>query len=215
MTIGTLEEVDALASDFERWFATCEVGNADGSKGTLVLDLKDQEKIAQLLRRHVSLLKVIFRVGQPEVAFTASVYLVNEGAILLVFHRRFSKWVPVGGRREPGERPHETALRELAEETGVRDAEFMKFTFGGLPGTPQGLIGYHEHDAGRGATHMNFAFGMTVNHRDIVPCDEFTDAKWVTAAEAGDLDMPENVRSIVYNLHKFYESSYPASSGTQ
>lgn len=147
--------------------------------------------------------------------FTSSVYLLNGDAVLLVLHKRFNKWVPVGGRREEGERPHEVALRELMEETGVVDAHFIADSMvPGLPGMPPGLIGYHEHDVGGGATHMNFAFAMTVEHRNIKLCNEHDAAKWVTFEEAEDLDMPENVRALINNLHNLRALAYPAPPGT-
>jgi 8-oxo-dGTP diphosphatase len=39
--------------------------------------------------------------------------------VLLVEHR-WRRWVPPGGKAEPGETPRTAALRELAEETGLR-----------------------------------------------------------------------------------------------
>ena len=39
--------------------------------------------------------------------------------VLLVYHHKFQKWLPPGGHLEPNELPHECALREVREETGV------------------------------------------------------------------------------------------------
>jgi 8-oxo-dGTP pyrophosphatase MutT (NUDIX family) len=51
--------------------------------------------------------------------FTASLYLVNEGAVALHEHDRLGARVPPGGHVARGELPHETALREAREETGL------------------------------------------------------------------------------------------------
>ena len=47
----------------------------------------------------------------------------DDGAALLVDHRRAGLWLPPGGHVEPDEHPADTARREAAEELGI-DAEF-------------------------------------------------------------------------------------------
>lgn len=51
--------------------------------------------------------------------FTASAMVFCRGHLLLVHHRRLQAWVPPGGHVEPNELPHEAALREVKEETGM------------------------------------------------------------------------------------------------
>jgi 8-oxo-dGTP diphosphatase len=52
--------------------------------------------------------------------------IAPDGSILLqqrdddVPPAGYARWTPVGGGREPGESPRETALREFEEETGIR-----------------------------------------------------------------------------------------------
>jgi 8-oxo-dGTP diphosphatase len=212
MTIRALTELSGLATDFDNWADACEKGGARGGQpGILALSVTEQRTMAQLLRSTVEALEVALGVGWPKLTFTSSVYLVNGDAVLLVLHKRFGKWVPVGGRRKEGERPHEVAKRELQEETGVVDASFIPHSMAiDLPGMPTGLIGYHEHDAGGDATHMNFAFGMTVEHRNIILCDEHDAAKWVTSGDMDELDMPPNVRVLVTKLHNLNVLTYPA-----
>lgn len=125
-------------------------------------------------------------------AFSVAVFCRHRGEILLVYHRRLGTWLPVGGEIEPGETPLEAARRELREETGLEGL----FPEGlGVSGTPPGLIGYEEHQAGSKGLHMNFAFVADVASRNLAPCDEWTEARWV--ADAGDLPCPENVRQLL------------------
>lgn len=58
--------------------------------------------------------------------FTASVFIVNDKKVLLHKHKRFDIYLPVGGYLEDGELPHETAIREAKEESGLDIKVFSK-----------------------------------------------------------------------------------------
>lgn len=50
---------------------------------------------------------------------TASVYVVYENKVLLHMHKKHNTLFPLGGHMLPNEVPHETALREVWEESGL------------------------------------------------------------------------------------------------
>jgi ADP-ribose pyrophosphatase YjhB (NUDIX family) len=52
--------------------------------------------------------------------FTVAVFVVHADRVLLHYHRKLDMWLPPGGHIEPNELPDDAALREVAEETGVR-----------------------------------------------------------------------------------------------
>ncbi len=51
--------------------------------------------------------------------FTATVYVVNDGATALHEHERLGIHLPPGGHIDRDELPHEAARREVREETGL------------------------------------------------------------------------------------------------
>jgi len=51
--------------------------------------------------------------------FVASVYIVNNGKVLMVHHKKMGMWLPPGGHIDGIELPTECAVREAKEEAGV------------------------------------------------------------------------------------------------
>lgn len=56
--------------------------------------------------------------------FTATVYILHEKSVLLLYHQKLNKWLPPGGHLEPNELPSDGARREALEETGL-EVEFF------------------------------------------------------------------------------------------
>lgn len=55
-----------------------------------------------------------------EKSMTATVYVINNGRVLLHRHKKFNSLFPVGGHIEKGELPQEAAIREVKEEAGLK-----------------------------------------------------------------------------------------------
>ena len=53
-----------------------------------------------------------------KIDFTVAIFVVSEGKVLLIHHRKLDKWLPLGGHIELHEDPEQAALREAREESG-------------------------------------------------------------------------------------------------
>jgi 8-oxo-dGTP pyrophosphatase MutT (NUDIX family) len=54
--------------------------------------------------------------------FTATTFVVHADCTLLLLHRKLAMWLPPGGHIDPHELPHDAAVREVREETGLEVA---------------------------------------------------------------------------------------------
>ena len=52
--------------------------------------------------------------------FVSTVYIVKDGKVLLVFHKKLNMWLPPGGHIDKDELPCDAARREVLEETGLK-----------------------------------------------------------------------------------------------
>ena len=109
--------------------------------------------------------------------FTATVYVVNDGATALHHHERLDLWLPPGGHVDRDELPREAARREVDEEIGQEvsllepDAGIETETVTELPG-PEYLMleDIHRYDDGTvGHQHIDFIYFGTVESRTIDP----------------------------------------------
>ncbi|MFA9517264.1 NUDIX hydrolase [Halopenitus sp. H-Gu1] len=127
--------------------------------------------------------------------FTATVYLVNDDATALHEHDRLGIRVPPGGHVDRDELPHEAALREVREETGleadlVADVAPIEGPNGrGIP-EPAHLMLYDinvDADGRIGHQHVDHLYYAHVTTRGIDPNGDDEIAadgwEWYTAEE--------------------------------
>lgn len=141
---------------------------------------------------------------------TASAVVLDErrGRVLLIWHKASRLWMFPGGHIDAGEAPHEAALREVMEETGL-PATIVN-TAPWLPGLPSAWV-TDEYPApakparpGKPAeaahSHVDLLFlAVADSMAPTAPAlDEVSAARW--APIAGLATLPPNLRREVPRL---------------
>jgi len=137
--------------------------------------------------------------------FTATTYVVNGGATALHAHERLGIRLPPGGHVDRDELPHEAALREVREETGLAaelvadESSVAGPNTRGIPEPAHLLlhdINVHE-DGSVGHQHVDHLYFARVDSREIAPGgDDEADAgewRWYTAEELAASDLQPDV----------------------
>ena len=131
-----------------------------------------------------------------KIDFTVAIFVVFQGRVLLVHHRKLNKWLPLGGHIELDEDPEETLIREVKEETGL-EVEFIDSKPSvKWPGTKfihaPNFIDVHE--ANPPHKHIALTYFLRAKHGKSVKSDEHTQMRWFSQKdlekEADQLTMP-------------------------
>jgi bis(5'-nucleosidyl)-tetraphosphatase len=130
----------------------------------------------------------------------AGVVLARQGAqglcYLLLRNAMHGTWAPPKGHLESGEGPAQGALRELAEETGIRDARL-------LPGF-QHVTEYEVSTAGRRAYRKRVTwYAAWAPGEDFSRGDEHSEAGWFRLEDALTLAQHDQTREVLRAAHQF------------
>jgi len=128
-----------------------------------------------------------------KIDFTVAIFVVHDGKVLLIHHRKLDKWLPLGGHIELDEDPEQAALREAKEESGL-DVELLgERPPTTSPGT-RALIAPRFLDIHRiSDTHEHIGLIYWARSKDgklALAAAEHHDIRWCSAAELDILQPP-------------------------
>lgn len=132
---------------------------------------------------------------------TASCFVVDPCTqrVLLHHHRRLNRWLQMGGHIESGESAIDAALREAAEESGLRDLTLLT----------DGIVDVDVHDipAGKGEpdhSHFDVRYVARTSHPQSIVIDrtESNELEWVELDRAIPLMNEEASKRVIMKIRE-------------
>ena len=131
--------------------------------------------------------------------FTATTFIVHQDKTLLHLHRSLKMWLPPGGHIDRDELPHNAAIREVKEETGL-DVDLIHDTLSvqsenaqEIP-RPQHLLleninPFHQH--------IDMIFFARANSFEAKPDEgESLELRWFTSKELEGNEIENDIRLL-------------------
>lgn len=113
----------------------------------------------------------------------SSAFVVNDrNEILLIYHKKFNKYVQPGGKLNPGEEKWQAAVREVFEETGI-EIEIVDFE-------PFGKEVYNNN-VGR---QIDYQYYAVPKNLDIVHNGESFSARWFSMDDIDTIPVVDDIR---------------------
>jgi 8-oxo-dGTP pyrophosphatase MutT (NUDIX family) len=135
-------------------------------------ELQARERILEALD---SLADPLDRYADP-VHVTGSAVVAGPRGTVLHVHKHLGRWLQPGGHLDEGEAPHDAALRESREETGLELSH--------PPGGPR-LVHVDVHPASSGHVHLDLRYLLLSPDQEPAPPDgESPEVRWFSWDEA-------------------------------
>ena len=146
-------------------------------------------------------------------SITATVYVVNGDRVLLHQHKKYKTWFPLGGHIEEDEFPHEAAMREVKEESGLAvtliNTEIApKIELPLVERIPSPFCLLHE---GIGSEESFFDFIYIAETEETEPHPEGGESrefKWFTCEELNTYDIKPHIKNTALAVLSHYKAVY-------
>lgn len=125
--------------------------------------------------------------------FLSTVFVVEQGKVLMTWNKKVKTWIPVGGHIEQNELPCSSVIREAKEESGL-DIELVSPYDKSMTGNLVQPVHVHLDHIKEDHKHINLIYFGTVKGGELLDeSDEQTPLKWFTKDELEEEDLLPNV----------------------
>ena len=118
--------------------------------------------------------------------FVVSVFIVFEARVLLIYHKKYKEWLPIGGHVELDEDPEEALYREIQEECGLKVtilAPTPKIKHAGVKPLPTPSF-MDSHKISKAHRHVAFVyFGVSASDDVHLHEREHREFRWASLKE--------------------------------
>ncbi len=134
--------------------------------------------------------------------FTVATFVIHQGKVLLLWHKKLNMWLPPGGHIDANELPDEAAVREVKEETGLDVVLLSQPALPPIPG-PRQLArpeGIQLEDIAPGHQHIDLIyFAVPADPRAVQPVanDEVERVGWYGLEDLDRIPLTDEVRAWV------------------
>lgn len=140
----------------------------------------------------------------------AAGYIIHNGKVLLIHHKKLNLWLPAGGHIEQNETPDETLIREIKEELGI-DVEILNKSQVPTEGNSKKQLSLpfcvNVHSVGDHDHCCFFYICKPKNPEQIkIKPDEILAYQWFTKEELNQPKIPKDVQQIGKHALELYEN---------
>lgn len=137
---------------------------------------------------------------------TSTVYIINCDKVLLHKHKKYNTLFPVGGHIEYGELPHEAALREAYEESGLKVKLYNneeQLELGRVQQLPRPMNLLLEN-IGHERENIDFIYFATIDTFEVCPEDgESREFYWLTKEDIeGNINIKPHIKEMAQQALK-------------
>jgi len=160
-----------------------------------------EESYRKEILQHLQIKKLWWHRDTMPGHITASAYIFDLGFqhLLLHHHRKLNRWLQLGGHCEANEAPHQCALRESREESGLQNLELISNSFFDLDiHTIPSRGAMPEH------LHLDIRYLIKANRAEPLQMDqrESLSLRWIELAQANDYLNDSAAQRVLLKLFK-------------
>ncbi|MGC8547781.1 MAG: NUDIX hydrolase [Candidatus Micrarchaeia archaeon] len=144
------------------------------------------------------------RLDYAKKCIVAGCIISKDGKVLLIKHKKLGVWLYPGGHVEPNEHPHEAAVREAFEETGLHVRLFscskLNIKTKEAISLPLPFAAMLENVPYKTGAHLHFDLVYAAKPESgkvSFSKSEATGIRWFSKEELSSIDTFENVKQIL------------------